>query len=282
MFGYVVLNREELKFKDYELYRSYYCGLCRELRERYGLAGQFSLTYDMTFVILLLTGLYEPRVQKGSTRCIIQPVKRHTVRRNRFTGYAADLNVILTYYKCRDDWQDEHSPLRLAYAKLLERDIKRLGTAYEEKIGRITAALDELSRLEKENCRNLDKVAGQSGRLLAEVFSREQDQWSEPLRRMGFYLGKYIYLLDAYEDVEKDLRSGSYNPFSEEYRENWNTPEFDQKVKDLLTMMLTGACQEFERLPVLRCSELLRNILYSGVWSRYEMVRKKRVKERGR
>ena len=280
MFGYVVLNREELKLKDYELYRSYYCGLCRELRDRYGLPGQLSLTYDMTFVILLLTGLYEPPVQKGKTRCIVQPVRRHTVRRNRFTGYAADLNVILTYYKCQDDWQDEHSPLRLAYAKLLERDVKRLGSAYEAKIARITAALEELSRLEKENCTDLDRLAGQSGKLLAEVFAREQDPWTEPLRRMGFYLGKYIYLLDAYEDVEKDIKSGSCNPFADEYRENGNTRNFDEKVKDLLTMMLAGACREFERLPILRGGDLLRNILYSGVWSRYEIVRKKRAKER--
>ena len=132
MFGYVVLNREELKLKDYELYRSYYCGLCRELRDRYGLPGQLSLTYDMTFVILLLTGLYEPPVQKGKTRCIVQPVRRHTVRRNRFTGYAADLNVILTYYKCQDDWQDEHSPLRLAYAKLLEAKLAQHAAADDD------------------------------------------------------------------------------------------------------------------------------------------------------
>ncbi len=70
MFGYVVLNKPEIKFKDFDMYRSFYCGLCRELRERYGISGQITLSYDMTFVILLLSALYEPHTQKGSTRCI--------------------------------------------------------------------------------------------------------------------------------------------------------------------------------------------------------------------
>ena len=107
MFGYVVLNKPEIKFKDFDLYRSFYCGLCRELKEKYGISGQISLTYDMTFVVILLSALYEPDTQKGTTRCIIHPVRKQTVRRNEVTEYAADMNVLLTYYKCRDDWEDE-------------------------------------------------------------------------------------------------------------------------------------------------------------------------------
>ena len=82
MFGYVVMNKPEIKFKDFDLYRSFYCGLCRELRDRYGVTGQISLTYDMTFVILLLSGLYEPPTRKGTTRCIIHPVRKQPVRKN--------------------------------------------------------------------------------------------------------------------------------------------------------------------------------------------------------
>ena len=103
MFGYVVMNKPEIKFKDFDMYRSFYCGLCRELKERYGLSGQITLTYDMTFVILLLSGLYEPPTKKGSTRCIVHPVRRQPVRKNAITEYAADMNIFLTYYKCKDD-----------------------------------------------------------------------------------------------------------------------------------------------------------------------------------
>ena len=100
MFGYVTVNKPEIKFKDFDMYRSFYCGLCRELRERYGIPGQISLTYDMTFVVLLLSGVYEPPTQKGTSRCAVHPLKPQPVRRNAITEYCADMNVILSYYKC--------------------------------------------------------------------------------------------------------------------------------------------------------------------------------------
>lgn len=124
MFGYIVMNKPEIKFKDFDLYRSFYCGLCRELKSKYGISGQISLTYDMTFVVILLSALYEPPTQKGSTRCIIHPVCKQPVRRNTVTEYAADMNVLLTYYKCRDDWEDEKKVTALGYSKVLQGKVK--------------------------------------------------------------------------------------------------------------------------------------------------------------
>ena len=126
MFGYIVMNKPEIKFKDFDLYRSFYCGLCRELKSKYGISGQISLTYDMTFVVILLSALYEPHTQKGSTRCIIHPVCKQPVRRNIVTEYAADMNVLLTYYKCRDDWEDEKKVTALGYSKVLQGKVKKL------------------------------------------------------------------------------------------------------------------------------------------------------------
>ena len=104
MFGYIVMNKPEIKMKDFDMYRTFYCGLCRELREKYGISGQITLSYDMTFVIMLLSGLYEPKTYKGTTRCILHPVKKQPVRKNVMTEYCADMNILLTYYKCLDDW----------------------------------------------------------------------------------------------------------------------------------------------------------------------------------
>ena len=126
MFGYIVMNKPEIKFKDFDLYRSFYCGLCRELKSKYGISGQISLTYDMTFVVILLSALHEPHTQKGSTRCIIHPVCKQPVRRNTVTEYAADMNVLLTYYKCRDDWEDEKKVTALGYSKVLQGKVKKL------------------------------------------------------------------------------------------------------------------------------------------------------------
>ena len=96
MFGYVIVNKQELKFRDFDLYQSYYCGFCRELKERYGVKGQVTVTYDMTFLILLLTGLYEAKDRVSECKCIAHPFDKHPTRRNSFTEYAADMNILLT------------------------------------------------------------------------------------------------------------------------------------------------------------------------------------------
>ena len=275
MFGYVVLNKPEIKFKDFDMYRSFYCGLCRELRERYGISGQITLSYDMTFVILLLSALYEPPTRKGTTRCIVHPVRRQPVRKNAITEYAADMNIFLTYYKCKDDWNDERSIPGLIFGKLLEGKEKKSEKLWSKKVQTIVSCLDELSALEKENATDIDRVSGCFGRIMAEIFAYREDVWEPTLRRMGFYFGKFIYLLDAYDDVEEDVKKGNYNPFSKDYI----IKGFDDRVKNMLMMMMAETCREFEKLPIIKYTDILRNILYSGVWCRFENVSGKRKKE---
>ena len=256
MFGYVVLNKPEIKFKDFDMYRSFYCGLCRELRERYGISGQITLSYDMTFVILLLSALYEPPTRKGTTRCIVHPVRKQTVRKNAITEYGADMNIFLTYYKCKDDWNDEKKILSLAYGKLLESKEKKSEQQWKKKIDVIISCLN-------------------FGRIMAEIFAYREDVWEPTLRRMGFYLGKFIYLMDAYDDVEDDVKKGNYNPFAKDYI----IKGFDDRIKNMLLLMMAETCREFEKLPIIKYTDILRNILYSGVWCRFENVSGKRKKE---
>ena len=272
MFGYIVMNKPEIKFKDFDLYRSFYCGLCRELKSKYGISGQISLTYDMTFVVILLSALYEPPTQKGSTRCIIHPVCKQPVRRNTVTEYAADMNVLLTYYKCRDDWEDEKKVTALGYSKVLQGKVKKLDQKYPDKSRRIQKLLSELSEMEKSGEKDIDKMAGCFGKIMEEIFAWKQDVWEDTLRRMGFFLGKFIYLLDAYDDVEEDIKNKNYNPFSEQYI----IEGFDEQVRRILIMMMAQTCREFEKLPIIKYTDILRNILYSGVWCRFEVIHKKR------
>ena len=272
MFGYVVMNKPEIRFKDFDLYRSFYCGLCRELREKYGISGQITLTYDMTFVVVLLSALYEPPTQKGTTRCVIHPVCRQPVRKNAATEYGADMNVLLTYYKCMDDWEDEKKFAALGYGKILQRKNNRLSYRYPEKAEKIRKLLEELSQMEKAGETDIDKMSGCFGRIMEEIFAWKKDVWEDSLRRMGFYLGKFIYILDAYDDVEKDVKNGNYNPFAEKYI----MKGFDEQVRQLLIMMMAQTCREFEKLPIIKYTDILRNILYSGVWCRFEAIARKR------
>lgn len=276
MFGYVVMNKPEMKFKDYDLYRTFYCGLCHVLKDKYGFSGQISLTYDMTFVVLLLSALYEPDTEQGARRCIVHPARKQQIRQNEITEYAADMNILFTYYKCMDDWNDEKRISRLGYAKLLSGKNKRLLEKYPEKSARIIELLEEISAMEKAGEKDIDKISGCFGHIMEEIFVWKEDMWAKSLRKMGFYLGKFIYLLDAYDDVEDDVKNGNYNPFSEEYKMEW----FHEHVKNLLMMMMAEACREFEKLPIIMYADILRNILYSGVWCRFETVGKKGRKHR--
>ena len=276
MFGYVVMNKPEIRFKDFDLYRSFYCGLCRELREKYGISGQITLTYDMTFVVVLLSALYEPPTQKGTTRCVIHPVCRQPVRKNAATEYGADMNVLLTYYKCMDDWEDEKKFAALGYGKILQRKNNRQSRRYPEKAEKIRKLLEKLSQMEKAGETDIDKMSGCFGQIMEEIFAWKKDVWEDSLRRMGFYLGKFIYILDAYDDVEKDVKNGNYNPFAEKYI----MKGFDEQVRRILIMMMAQTCREFEKLPIIKYTDILRNILYSGVWCRFEVIHKKR-KEAG-
>lgn len=275
MFGYVIVNRQEMKFKDFDLYQSWYCGFCRVLKERYGRRGQLTLSYDMTFLILLLGSLYEEAVDVGECRCVAHPLDKHPARRNRFTEYAADMNILLTYYQCMDDWKDEKKVVKRGYAAALKKDFRQAAARYPQKAETVRIQLETLSKYEQAGETDLDLAAGCFGNIMAEIFAWKQDEWEEELRRMGFYLGKFIYLMDAYEDVEKDEKNGCYNPFAARYGQEG----FEEEAGQILRMMMAECSRSFEKLPILENTEILRNILYSGVWCRYEQVRGKRKEQ---
>ena len=278
MFGYISVNKAEMKFKEFDIYQSYYCGICRDLKRKYGICGQISLSYDMTFLAILLTGLYEPATACGSCKCIVHPFENHATRNNIFTEYAADMNVLFAYYKCQDDWEDEKKILKYAYGKLLEGKTGKLKAIYADKMRTIDLLMQDFSDAEKESGTDIDALTGLFGRVMAEMVVAKEDEWAESLRRLGFFLGKFIYLCDAYEDVEDDIKKGTPNPLKTRYA----SPDFEEECRTILTMMISECCKEFEKLPILENVEILRNILYSGVWGRYEAVREKRQQNQTR
>ena len=107
---------------------------------------------------------------------------------------------------------------------------------------------------------------------MAELFVYRSDEWEEKLRRMGFFFGKFIYLMDAYEDIEDDLKKGRYNPLTELYKKD----SFEEDCQQILKMMMAETSRVFEMLPILTDAEILRNILYAGVWTRYGQIRCRR------
>ena len=273
MFGYVVANEPELRIREFHLYRSYYCGLCMELKNHYGQIPRLTLSYDTTFLALLLTSLYEPEDRVSRTRCIAHPFEIHPTRQNEYTRYAADINVLLSYHSCMDDWQDERRLKKRIFAALLSGPAGRAAERQSRKADVIMSCLKELHEVEKGSGQKtkggvalLDKAGGIFGRLMAEIFDVHEDLWSEPLRRMGFNLGKFIYILDAYDDMEKDAASGSFNPLLSMA----DRKDLDEYLRDILNMLMAECSRAFEMLPVVENVEILRNILYCGIWSGFE------------
>ena len=278
MLGYVTICERELKVKDLKKYRAYYCGLCRILKEDYGFMGQMTLTYDMTFAVILLSSLYESQTETRMHRCKVHPVKKQFMLTNEITSYAAAMNVLLAYYHMEDDWNDEHKVSSLMTKSLIYRKAERISEQYPRQSGGIRKWLRELDECEKEGSTDIDRTAGCFGHLMEELFVYREDIWEKNLRRMGFFLGKFIYLMDAYEDLPEDIEKGRYNPLKQLYEQE----DYEERMQQILCMMIAESTAEFERLPCLVDVDILRNILYDGVWSRYNKIQLKKSEERGK
>ena len=185
------------------------------------------------------------------------------------------MNVLMAYYHMEDDWEDDRKVSGLAAKTMLHGKVKKIVEQYPRQSKVIQSALEELSVCEKEESTDLDKTAGCFGKLMEELFLYKTDQWEGTLRRMGFFMGKFIYLMDAYEDLPKDMEKGRYNPLKKIAQE----AGYEEKMKQILCMMIAESTAEFEKLPCLSDIDILRNILYDGVWNCYNKIQRKKSEE---
>ena len=273
MFGHVQANLADLSEEEKRRYRSAYCGLCHTLGKRHGMLTRLTLTYDLTFLSLLLTSLYEPEEACGSCRCIVHPCKKHGYCIGTYTEYAADMTVALTYYKCLDDWKDDKSISAWLVAKYLKKRYEKVKILWPEQCATIETELKVIAEAENNPKASADEAANSFGRLMAGLFTYRKDLWQEHLQRLGYGLGRFIYFADAAIDYKRDVKKGSYNPLV----------VLEMKPENLqpsLKLLLGDASQAFEFLPLVQDAHLLRNILYSGIWMRYDYaMRKKRKKK---
>ena len=274
MFGLVMASLEELTPEQKERYQAVYCGICRGIKAGDGQLCRLGLSYDMAFLALLLMSLYEPEETSGSCRCPAHPMKKRPWTENEYVTYAARMKVALSCYKARDDWQDDGKWSARIMAGIFGRREEEILSLYPRQCQAVEECIRELSRLEKENCPNPDEPANCFGHLMEELLVYTEDQWAPMLRRMGFCLGRFIYLADAALDYRQDLRHHKYNPLiamggGEDYL-RW---------ENYLVLAMAGCCDAYERLPLVQDKALLDNILYSGVWIQYRQKQRENGKE---
>ncbi len=215
MFGYLRPVEPELKIKDYQRFRAYYCGLCRALGRRLGQGSRLSLSYEATFLALLCSSLGE-QTQLYSGRCLLHPGrKRLFATENGMLEYAADVNLLLVYYKLLDDWHNERSLKGLLGTAFFAPVRRKASLANEKLAGGIALELDCLERLERACCPSVDRAAEPFARIMRQLFSIPAAPGE--LLDFAYELGRWLYILDAYDDLSKDLAAGVYNPLRYQY-----------------------------------------------------------------
>ena len=272
MFGYVSVNPKALSEEGRQRFRAAYCGLCRELKARYGDIGRLTLSHDMAFLSLLLAALYEPTETAYDERCVLHPLKPHHAVIHAGTQYAADMNILLAYYKCRDDAEDEGSLRGRAGQAALRKACALVEKEWPRQSETVRDSLRALADMEKRGCDDLDALARKAGDLLGACFVWRQDAFAGYLRDMGAALGRFIYLMDAYEDYGEDSRRGRFNPL----RTLHELPDYEARMQEILTVEMAQCTRFFNLLPIEQDLELLENVLYSGVWGRYAQLAEKR------
>lgn len=277
MFGYVTVASSAMTKEQQERYRAYYCGLCHALKQRHGAIGRMTLSYDLTFLYLLLSSLYEPHEAVSAARCVPHPIKPHPLLQNELSDYCCDMNLALAYHKCLDDWQDDRSIMSRAEAGLLKRSYDEVCVRYPDTCREIERCISELTALERAGEPSPDAGANLMARMLGKVYHFRDDLWGDTLVHIGEGLGRFIYVMDAYEDLSADKRRGRYNPLLALSTH----PDYEERMKDTLTLLIAESTDAFETLPLVKDMDILRNILYAGCWSRYASIVERRERKRG-
>ncbi len=273
MFGYVVADQSRMSKEALARYREWYCGLCRALQVRSGQFSRITLNYDITFLIMLLSSLYEPENSEEKIRCVTHPVIPQRCLRSRFTDYGADIDVALAYHNCMDDYRDDRSVARLACANLLQKSYARVGERWPRQCSVIEEQLKALYEAENAGTYDPDRAANSFGALMGELFVYDTgDFWAPTLRRMGEALGRFVYMMDACVDIERDIRRSRYNPLLRPDGTYMDREEMTQ----LLTVLIGECAMEFEHLPLVQDADIMRNVLYYGVWQHFGTDNKER------
>ena len=281
MFGYIMPDKPELKVKEYELFRGYYCGLCKSMGRSFGTLSRFALNYDSVFLGLLLSSVHNevPVLKKES--CIANPLKRKwIVKDSRHIDFAADINVLLTYYKLRDNIRDEGGLLPRLTQLAFRRGYKNAASRNKPLDGIIAASIKSQVQLEEQKCTSMDKAAEPFANMLSQLFAAGYKGDDQAIPRIlgwtGYNLGKWVYIIDAYDDIEKDIVSGSYNPLLSQYKyENQDIKAFKADIaEEVRVNLLQALSQTTGSIELLKLNNkgIIDNIVYEGLYGKTEKI----------
>ena len=277
MFGYIVTDKPNMLIKDHAEYRAYYCGLCKTLGTRYNQLMRFLINYDITFLALIAHNYLKVKPNIKCGRCVAKPVgeKFPIVQNNEILEKIADVNIILGYFKALDDCLDSNgsTKYKVAYGALKGRfkvAKNRMNILAEE----VKICYEELRELEKNKEPSVDKLAHPFAKMLQKVSIAIMPNSDENLLKLCYNLGRWIYLVDAYNDLEDDYKMGAFNPFIPDGTLN------DKKraeIKESATFALKTAINEirtcYDNMDITISEGALSNVVYLGLKTKtYEVL----------
>lgn len=276
MFGYIKPDYGELKVKEYELYRAAYCGVCRAFKENVNCVSRLTLSYDLVFLALFRMSVFGESGRIEKKRCFAHPTRKRPVLCGADQlSYSAKVNALLTYHKIKDDIADEWG-IKKAGAVILSLPAKRMRKkalpTLEELDRIISDGMHSLSELEKSKETSPDMAAEEFGKILSSVFSFSMEKGSANERiasELGRHMGRFIYLMDAVDDFDDDLKKGAFNPF---VQANGGSPtaiaDNAETIETSLKMELSEAAKALELIDFSQTAEfgeILKNIVYLGL-----------------
>ncbi|MGN0171473.1 MAG: DUF5685 family protein [Acutalibacteraceae bacterium] len=279
MFGYVRIFKPDLKMREFDQYQGVYCTLCRRLGKKYGFTARMTLSYDFTFLALFLMAFDEecPVFSKG--HCSFHPFKKRLCcggeNGTPAIEYAADVAMLLTYGKLTDSLEDEglFGRMKARVGKLLTaRAYRKAAACRPDEAQAVQQYLERQRTLEKVHTACVDAAAEPTALLLSRLASNSLPLGvpTETAARFGYCLGRFIYLADAADDLEKDIKSGNYNPYAAMYALEKNADEktlatVRSYASESLYACVAACVESYEQLPVKRFDGILRNVLFCGM-----------------
>lgn len=277
MFGYVKAYSPELKMAEFETYKAVYCSLCKVLGKKYGLAAKMTLSYDFTFMALLRLSMDDNFCGYSTMRCVFNPLKKCSClsKDNKELEYTAAVSIILFYYKLKDNIADSGFFGKLGAYLLLpfaSRYRKKAMKNYPEIDIAALEYMTAQAQVESAHEKSFDKASEPTAAFLAKVFARKSDSEMDVrvLQQIGMNSGRWIYITDALDDLEKDIKSGSYNPIAQRYSLYGNVSKEQitsakNNAKETLNLYNGMLCDALNLLEMKRFSTILSNITYLGL-----------------
>lgn len=284
MFGYVRPFRPYLRVCENEGYKSIYCGLCKSIGRSFGLVPRFTLSYDLTFLAIMDMSVNEVTLTAKPKRCIAHPFKKRSCADcSASTDYAAYVSILLVYHKLMDDLSDKGIKSKLRATLLLpffDEPYKKAAAKYPKLAAGLERLMREQRKLEEHRTDNIDAACEPTARMMRLVFSEiaEDKAGRKLLGRFGYFLGKYIYLTDALDDLKKDAAAGAYNPLLGR-KHRLTDGEYDKIAADtqfLVNMVLGQLAEAYDKLGLKMYSGITDNIVYLGLPDVFKRVREGR------